>query len=214
MFRGFTYASLFMADLKLCTQRSARPLLAGWYGAHVRCLIPFLLKNIWFSLRSWCPFSLFPNTQNGHPQQSKTCSQEKVWQNQYGFAARVTMAIPQVQYQVQPNAGQKHHRKQASSRRARWLNVSFVMDDHLQGWQYSRTKEKTTMCHTTLGAIAGLQNQSQPGVNSMVNNLSTLCVCCYKNCTSFGNLTGKAVINGILFQLDLQSGTKVVDTLV
>lgn len=55
------------------------------------------------------------------------------------------------------------------------------------------------MCHNTLGAIAGLQNLSKLGVHTMVNDLSTLCVCCYKNCTSFGNLTGKAVINGILF---------------
>ena len=52
------------------------------------------------------------------------------------------------------------------------MNVSFVMDDHLYRWQYSRTKEKTTMCHTTLGSIAGLQNWSKPGVNSMVNDLS------------------------------------------
>ena len=28
------------------------------------------------------------------------------------------------------------------------------------------------MCHTTLGSIAGLQNWSKPGVNSMVNDLS------------------------------------------
>ena len=49
MFRGFTSVSLSMADLKLCTQRSARLLLAGWYGADVRRLIPFLLRNIWNS---------------------------------------------------------------------------------------------------------------------------------------------------------------------
>ena len=84
------------------------------------------------------------------------------------------------------------------ARPCRWLKVSFVMDDHLKGWQYGRTNEKTTMCHNTVGAIDGLQNLSKPGVNTMVNDLSTLCVCCYKNCTSFGNLTGKAVINGIL----------------
>ena len=34
-----------MAVLKLCTQRSARPLLAGWYGADEICLIPFLVRN-------------------------------------------------------------------------------------------------------------------------------------------------------------------------
>ena len=46
---GFTSVSLFLADLRLCTQRSARPLLAGWYGVDVMCLIPFLLKNSWNS---------------------------------------------------------------------------------------------------------------------------------------------------------------------
>ena len=59
MFRGFTSVSLSMAELKLCTQRSARLLLAGWYGADVRCLIPFLLRNIWNSSDLNCgPLSL------------------------------------------------------------------------------------------------------------------------------------------------------------
>ena len=59
MFKGLTSVSLFMADLKLCTQRSARPLLAGWYGADVMCLIPFLLRNSWNSSDLNCgPLSL------------------------------------------------------------------------------------------------------------------------------------------------------------
>lgn len=49
MFWGFTSFSLFVADLKLHTQFSARPLMAGWYGADVKCLIWFLSRNIWNS---------------------------------------------------------------------------------------------------------------------------------------------------------------------
>ena len=45
----FTSVSLFIADLKLCTQCSARPLLAGWYVASERCLLPYLLRKIWKS---------------------------------------------------------------------------------------------------------------------------------------------------------------------
>ena len=41
----FTSVSLFIADLKLCTQYSARPLLAGWYVASERCLLPYLLRK-------------------------------------------------------------------------------------------------------------------------------------------------------------------------
>ena len=39
--------SLFIACVKLCTNRSARLLVAGWNGAVVICLIPFIFKNIW-----------------------------------------------------------------------------------------------------------------------------------------------------------------------
>ena len=45
----FTSVSLFIADLKLCTQCSARPLIAGWYVASERCLLLYLFRNIWKS---------------------------------------------------------------------------------------------------------------------------------------------------------------------
>ena len=40
-------------------QRSAKPLVAGWLGAEVKCLIPFLLRNCWNSSDLNCdPLSL------------------------------------------------------------------------------------------------------------------------------------------------------------
>ena len=74
MFRGFTSVSLFMADLKLCTQRSARPLLAGWYRADVRCLIPFLLRNIWNSSDLNCGPLLLTNWDGTPYLANKLCS--------------------------------------------------------------------------------------------------------------------------------------------
>ena len=42
-------ANFFNACLKVCTKRSAAPLVAGWYGAPVRWSVPFSLQNSWNS---------------------------------------------------------------------------------------------------------------------------------------------------------------------
>ena len=34
-----------MNYFKVCTALSTRPLVAGWYGAHVACQIPFCFKK-------------------------------------------------------------------------------------------------------------------------------------------------------------------------
>ena len=34
------------AFLRVCTALLAKPLVAGWYGADVICLMPFLFKNV------------------------------------------------------------------------------------------------------------------------------------------------------------------------
>ena len=62
----FTSVSLFIADLKLCTQCSARPLLAGWYVASERCLLPYLLRKIWKSSDVNCD-PLSPTYWDGTP---------------------------------------------------------------------------------------------------------------------------------------------------
>ena len=62
----FTSVSLFIADLKLCTQCSARPLLAGWYVASERCLLPYLLRKIWKSSDINCG-PLSPTYRDGTP---------------------------------------------------------------------------------------------------------------------------------------------------
>ena len=47
------------ACLNVCTKRSAIPFVAGWYGADLMCLIPFLLMNVRNSSAvKWGPLSL------------------------------------------------------------------------------------------------------------------------------------------------------------
>ena len=116
--------SLFIACVKLCTNRSARLLVAGWNGAVVICLIPFIFKNIWNYAEVNCgPLSVtncagtlyrankvrgrsmvwamslmawfqLAVTSSGHPLWWETFDQGMVQQNPNGFFAKVLWAIP------------------------------------------------------------------------------------------------------------------------
>ena len=62
----------FIDYLKDCPKLSAKPFVAGWWGAEVRCLMPFFLMKVWNSSPvNWLPLSL--TSCGGRPVRAKKC---------------------------------------------------------------------------------------------------------------------------------------------